>query len=320
LIASGRLTATGNNPFSIDTNGENLTVFNGTQITNAFPVIGTSGFTKNGAGTMELTVANTYAGVTTINGGELKITAANQIGNAALATNTIAVGGFGTSTLTTNGTFALGTNRSVSLSANAILNVESGNLTVDGNVTGSGGLIKTGFGTTLILTGSNSYGTTEINDGTVQVGNGGTTGSLGTGAVNNVGTLVFKRSNTLTVSSNITGTIGTVTNDGGATNVLNLNGSQDYLTLNTNAGTTNVNATIASLATVNANAGSKLNFSTNQTLMALNIGAGATVTMNAVAPFSEFSGPSTAAVPEPGSLGLLVVGALGMLARRRRRS
>ena len=53
---------------------------------------------------------------------------------------------------------------------------------------------------TTILAANNTYtGTTTIAAGTLQVGNGGTLGSLGTGAVVNAGVLRFNRSNTLTV-------------------------------------------------------------------------------------------------------------------------
>ena len=56
-------------------------------------------------------------------------------------------------------------------------------MTVGGVISGTGTLTKAGTGTTT-LTGANTYtGTTTISAGTLQVGNGGTTGQLGTGAV-----------------------------------------------------------------------------------------------------------------------------------------
>jgi hypothetical protein len=115
-------------------------------------------------------------------------------------------------------------------------------------------------------------------------------------------------------------TAASVTRNGSGT--WTLAGSQNYTTLTTNVGTTtNVNgAFTGGTATVNANGGSTVNFGTSQTVAALNVGDGAIVRLTATTPFAEFSGPAVAAVPEPGSVGLLVVGALGLLARRRRAS
>ena len=69
-------------------------------------------------------------------------------------------------------------------------------------------LVKSGAGR-LILTNNNGYtGGTTINEGTIQVGDGNTTGGLGgsAGTVANNGLLVFNRSNSIDVTNNITGT------------------------------------------------------------------------------------------------------------------
>lgn len=184
-------------------------------------------------------------------------------------------------------------------------------------------LTKTGNGK-LLLTGASSYtGATLISGGTLQVGNGGTTGALGSGAVTNDTLLVFNRSDTLTVLNAIGGT-GTVNNDGGVNNILNLNGAQTYSTLNANFGTTNVNgAFTAGTATVNANA--TVNFYASQTLAALNIADGVEVTFGDGMSFAPppakaaFGSGSVVLVPEPGSLALLL-GGLGLLVSRRRRA
>jgi fibronectin-binding autotransporter adhesin len=63
----------------------------------------------------------------------------------------------------------------------------------------------------LILTGNNTYGNTtfgigDIAAGNLQIGNGGTTGTLGTGTVSfDYGDLVFNRSNAMTVANTISG-------------------------------------------------------------------------------------------------------------------
>ncbi|MCG7504885.1 autotransporter domain-containing protein [Mesorhizobium retamae] len=65
-------------------------------------------------------------------------------------------------------------------------------------------LTKAGSGT-LILTGTNSYsGTTTVNAGTLQLGNGGTTGSVA-GAIVNNGTLVFNRGDAAISTNAISG-------------------------------------------------------------------------------------------------------------------
>ena len=65
---------------------------------------------------------------------------------------------------------------------------------------------QTGPGT-LILTGTNTYiGTTTISNGTLQLGNGGATGSLSASSViTDNGTLAFNRSNTVTQGIDFSG-------------------------------------------------------------------------------------------------------------------
>ena len=76
-------------------------------------------------------------------------------------------------------------------------------------ISGTGTLTKTGTGT-LTLTGANTYtGGTTISAGTLQLGNGGTTGSVAGNIVDN-GALVFNRSDALTYGGVISGT-GTLT-------------------------------------------------------------------------------------------------------------
>ena len=61
-------------------------------------------------------------------------------------------------------------------------------------IAGSGRLVQSGSGT-LILTTNNTYsGVTLVNAGTLQVGNSGAIGSLGTGNVTNNADLAFNRS------------------------------------------------------------------------------------------------------------------------------
>lgn len=87
-----------------------------------------------------------------------------------------------------------------------------------GSITGAGALAKIGTGT-LTLTGENSYtGGTTIAAGTLQLGNGGSSGSI-TGNVLNNGALIFNRSDRLNFAGTISGT-GTIQQIGsGATHL-----------------------------------------------------------------------------------------------------
>lgn len=74
-------------------------------------------------------------------------------------------------------------------------------------LTGAGNLIKAGAGT-LTLTGENTYtGGTTIAAGTLQLGDGGTSGGI-LGDVSNNGVLAFNRSDAVTFAGTITGTGG----------------------------------------------------------------------------------------------------------------
>ena len=82
----------------------------------------------------------------------------------------------------------------------------TGALTVANAISGSGAVNQVGTSTTS-LTGANTYsGTTTISAGILSVGAGGTTGTLGTGAVVNNGTLQINRSDAITVANTISGT------------------------------------------------------------------------------------------------------------------
>ena len=93
------------------------------------------------------------------------------------------------------------------------------------DIGGTGSLVQQGTGITA-LTGNNSYGgTTTIAVGTLQVGTGGTTGTLGTGAVTNNGVLSINRSDATTLAQNISGS-GALQQTG--TGTTTLTGSNSY--------------------------------------------------------------------------------------------
>ena len=118
------------------------------------------------------------------------------------------------------------------------------------------------------------------------------------------------------------------------TAVHDLNGAnQNYGTLAVSDGSLNVNGTLGTgISAVTATdtiggAATKLRCGTvSQTLSSLTIGVGATVVFTSVAASGSCGGGGGkaggfgggAAVPEPGTLGLLLVGTIGVLHRRRR--
>jgi autotransporter-associated beta strand protein len=106
---------------------------------------------------------------------------------------------------------------------------------------GSSGITKTGAGT-MALTGANLYvGSTTINDGALQLGNGGTTGSLHTSSaiiVTAPGVFAVNRSNTTTQGTDFSG--GAITGTGGVTQ--NGSGTLVLNSANTYSGTTTINA------------------------------------------------------------------------------
>jgi fibronectin-binding autotransporter adhesin len=183
--------------------------------------------TKVGTGTLTLTGANTYTGGTNLNGGILAVNSDGNLGTGPLSFN--------------GGTLeALAAGGGITSSKAITLNAGGGTFladfstasTLSGAITGVGALTKTGSGT-LILTGTNTYGGgTTLSAGTLQLGNGGTTGSI-TGNINDNGALVFNRSNTLTFGGVISGT-GSVQQNGTGTTVLTGN--------NTYTGGTTINA------------------------------------------------------------------------------
>jgi autotransporter-associated beta strand protein len=132
-------------------------------------IAGTGGLTKSGGGTLTLATTNSYTGPTVVTGGTLAVASLNDGGSPS---SIGAAGTAATQLVLDGGTLALSgpqtnTNRSLTLgAAGGTLAVPTAtSLQISGQLTGPGGLTKTGAGT-LILAAANSFtGGTTITAG-----------------------------------------------------------------------------------------------------------------------------------------------------------
>ena len=300
---------------SLDLNGGGRTInVNASTATVSGNIVngtGTGSLTKTGSGTLVLAGTNSYNGTTSVSSGTL------QLGSAAAlpATTTLTVnagavdlngynptiaaltGSAGTSVITNGGPAVL-------TISNAISTTFSGSL-ADGS--GSLGLTKSGSGV-LILAGSNGYsGPTAVSAGTLQIGAGGTTGSVSMTsgiAVAAGATLALNRTDNyggnwsvpVSGSGGLTLTAGTLTLSG---NSLSYTGT----TVNNNGilqlgdGTPGHDGLLSTAALVNNNLQVHFNYYGNQTI-AYPISGGGTVWQQ---------GPGTLILTASNSPGLLSI-------------
>ncbi|MFA9438637.1 autotransporter outer membrane beta-barrel domain-containing protein [Uliginosibacterium sp. sgz301328] len=184
------------------------------------PLTGSGGLRKTDAGTLVLSGINTYAGDTSIDGGTLAVSSETNLGAS-------------TSRLRLNSGGALQATADMTSSRAVILGPGGGTfetetatgvattLQLDGTIANVGSLTKTGTGTLLLTANNRYFGGTTISAGTLQLGNGGTTGSVPGPIVDN-GALVIDRSNQLVLSSAVSGS-GTLEQRGAGTTILSAN-------------------------------------------------------------------------------------------------
>jgi autotransporter-associated beta strand protein len=243
-------------------------IFRGVISGNSFQVF-------NGTGTTTLMGANTVLNFETPTYADARpvvLGNANALQNAALTAKNnnqlrfaSGIGTFNVGSLSNAGNITLtaADNTAVTLSVGS----NNSSTTYSGTLSGLGGLTKVGSGE-FTLSGANTYtGLTTASSGTLRIGNGGTTGSVGGNIANNAA-LVFNRSNDLVQSGSIFGT-GSVTKQGAGT--LSLTGGLGFSGgLTVSAGTLAIsnNASATSVGTVTVTAG------TSVAMPRLSIGSG----------------------------------------------
>ena len=243
---------------------------------------GSWALTKNGAGTLTLSAANSYSGATNLSAGTLSLSGSGTLGNAAGALNL--TGGtldLGTTTQTRTGTITLNgaTVSNGTLSSSGTFDTQSG--TISAVLAGTGTLAKTGTGT-VTLSAANTYtGATTLSAGTLTLSGSGTLGDAAgalnlTGGTLDLGTTTQTRTGTITLNgatvSNGTlsssgtfatqsGTISTVLAGTGAltktgTGTVTLSGANTYSgTTTVSGGTLSVNGSATSSAFTVQNGG-----------------------------------------------------------------
>jgi autotransporter-associated beta strand protein len=169
-------------------------------------ISGTGALVVQGPGTLELDRANSYTGGTAIagfaNGGTLRIGNSGAIGTGDLYLLTHGRLAFAADGLTLANNINVQSTPDIEVADGQTATL-SGNIVAYGPTPAEDVLQKTGAGT-LVLTGTDSLAQTTIGAGTLQIGNGGTSGAV-SGNIANNGTLVFNRSDYLSYAGEITG-------------------------------------------------------------------------------------------------------------------
>ena len=235
-IAGGTLQSNGpivvltaNQTVALGIGGGTVDVTSTNLLTIAGVVSGGTGLTKTGAGTLLLSGANTFSGGTTIPTGIVKAGSGTALGSGPVSLSgqldlngqALAIGALsGSST----GVITSGIAGPASINTT----IPSGPSVYSGVIQDGSGIVslaKSGAGT-LVLNNTNTFsGGTTINAGILQLGDGTTNGTVGTGAITNNAALVINNASAQTITSDISGSGGLIMNGAAA---LTLSGTNSY--------------------------------------------------------------------------------------------
>ncbi|MFJ1299249.1 autotransporter domain-containing protein [Pseudomonadota bacterium AL_CKDN230030165-1A_HGKHYDSX7] len=212
FVTSG-YTLSGTGTLETKSTGSEIRVLHGESATIDTVISGLGGINKTEAGTLTLTGTNTYAGKTVLSDGTLSVARDASLGDPTAALR------FQGGTLEITGNTFNDTARTIEWSTGGGgLNIAdaANTFTITQTLNGTGDLVKSGAGT-LRLSGTQAYGNTFVNDGTLI----GDASSI-RGNLTNAGTVVFEQATPGTFAGNITST-GTLQKTGGS--ILTLTGT-----------------------------------------------------------------------------------------------
>jgi autotransporter-associated beta strand protein len=231
-------------------------------------ISGTGQVAKTVTGDLTFTGTNTYSGTTAVSAGRLVTGTTNTLSPSSLH----AVSLTGILQIDYNQTIAgLTSGGTVNLANSSVLTIgNSSGPTFSGIIQGDGSLVKSGTGTQ-ILSGDNTFtGTTTVTAGTLQLGNGGTTGSVAGGlAVSGAGSLAISRSDNLSLGISISGTGGLIKSGVGTLTITGANTHSGNTTLAAGTLVAGATDTLSASSTHSVGAGTTLQLDYSQTIKAL---------------------------------------------------
>ncbi len=196
---------------------------------------GTTSLFKDGTGTWTLSGINSYTGGSVITQGTVNFANANALGSSGtvrVSGGTLQWGSGVTTDLSSRLTLTAGSVATFDTNGNDVSfgSAVVSTLSADTIPVQSGGLIKAGVGKLTLSADATYTGATAINVGTLQIGAGGTTGSISTtSGITNNSILSINRSNALTLGVAIDGS-GAVNQIGAGTTTLTAANSYSGLT------------------------------------------------------------------------------------------